>query len=314
MFFHLKNIEGVNTSVETVKLASDLTFSRIIWGLMRLNQWGLTDNELIGLTERCLERGITTFDLADIYGDYTCESLFGQALKKKPSLRNRLEIVTKCGICKRSDKYPERRINYYDTSKKHILSSVENSLRNLHTDYIDLLLIHRPDPLTDPEEVAEAFHQLKKEGKVRHFGVSNFTPSQYNMLAAYVDVPLVTNQIEISVLHVEPFFDGTMDQCLEKRIAPMAWSPLAGGQIFNVTDERSLRVRNMLLQIGEEIGTQALDQLMIAWLLHHPGRIMPIIGTGRWDRILSAIESLNIPMTRMQWFQILEASRGRQVD
>ncbi|SEN72089.1 aldo/keto reductase [Lihuaxuella thermophila] len=300
--------------METVKLASDLSFSRIILGLMRLNQWGFDETELIRFTEQCLEQGITTFDLADIYGDYTCESIFGQVLKQKPILRDRMQIVTKCGICMRSDKYPDRRVKYYDTSKEHILASVDNSLRHLQTDYIDLLLIHRPDPMIDPEEVAEAFAHLKKVGKVRHFGVSNFTPSQFRMISAYVEMPLVTNQIEMSVLHVEPFFDGTMDQCLEKRIPPMAWSPLAGGRIFSAADEQSLRTREALVQVGKELGDFSLDQLMLAWLLRHPGRIMPIIGTGRWDRILSAVQSLAIPMTRMQWFQILEASRGRQVD
>lgn len=217
--------------MERIRLADDLTFSRLIHGCCRLADWGYSREQLLGLIEFCLERGITTFDHADIYGDYTCESRFGEALALKPSLRGQIEIVTKCGI-KRPPKYG---MKLYDTSKTHIIASVEQSLANFRTDYIDVLLIHRPDPFMNPEEVAEAFCQLKQDGKVRYFGVSNFKRSQWEMLQSYLPFPLVTNQIEVSAYRLENLEDGTVDLCLEKRVPPMVWSPLAGGAIFPLT-------------------------------------------------------------------------------
>lgn len=200
--------------MERVKLAEDLSFSRIIHGLWRLAVWRLTNRELLALIEQCLEMGINTFDHADIYGDYSCEQLFGEALSLKPDLRQRMRIVTKCGIKPVSNKRPKHRIKHYDTSKEHIINSVEHSLQNFGTDYLDVLLIHRPDPLMDPTEVAEAFHQLRTQGKVLYFGVSNFTPGQLDLLSSYLDFPLVTNQIEVSPMNLENFFNGTVDKCL----------------------------------------------------------------------------------------------------
>jgi predicted oxidoreductase len=299
--------------MEKVKLAHDLSFSRIIHGLWRLAEWNMNPQEILSMTEQCIELGITTFDHADIYGNYTCESLFGEALKLKPSLRESMQIVTKCGIKLRSSKYPEHEVKHYDTSKDHIINSVNQSLKNLHTDYIDVLLIHRPDPFMDPEETAEAFSQLKREGKVRYFGVSNFTPSQFNMLNSYLEEPLVTNQIEISAVHLDAFQDGTIVHCLEKRIPPMAWSPLAGGRIFSDEGEKATRIRHALEEVGKELGVSSLDQLHYAWLLIHPARIMPIVGSGKMERIKHAVEALKIPMTRQQWFKIWIASTGKDV-
>jgi len=299
--------------MERVQLKEDLQFSRIIHGLWRLADWKQSDQETLALLEQCLELGITTFDNADIYGDYSCEELFGKALALKPELREKMELVTKCDIKLLSDQRPEHGIKHYDTSKKHIIWSAENSLKKLGVENIDVLLIHRPDPLMDPAEVAEAFRQLKQEGKVKHFGVSNFLPSQFDMLSSYLDEPLVTNQIEISVTHLEEFHNGSIDKCLEKRIAPMAWSPLAGGRIFSGDDEKSTRVRQTLEKIAGEVGAASIDQVMYAWLLRHPANIMPIVGSGKIERVKSAVEALNINLTREQWFDIWTSSLGHEV-
>lgn len=299
--------------MQKVKLAEDLSFSRIIHGLWRLNSWGYSDEQLLQLIEECMELGITTFDHADIYGNYQNEALFGKALALKPSLRDKMELVTKCGIKLISDQRPEHEIKYYDTSKEHIMKSAEKSLENLQTDYIDVLLIHRPDPDMDPEEVAEAFTKLKEQGKVRHFGVSNFTPSQFEMLSSFLSFPLVTNQVEISVRHLNGFGDGTIEHCLQKRIPPMAWSPLAGGQIYTSTDDKSTRIRQVLQDIGEELALTEIDSLMYAWLLHHPAKILPIVGSGKIERIKAATEAFNIKLSRQQWFKIWIASTGEDV-
>jgi predicted oxidoreductase len=267
----------------------------------------------LSLIKNCLDFGITTFDHADIYGNYTSEYLFGEALVLDPSVREKMEIVTKCGIKLISDKHPDHEVKHYDTSKKHINYSVEQSLKNLRTDYIDVLLIHRPDPYMNPEEVAKAFTQLRTEGKVRHFGVSNFTASQFNMLSSYLDFPLVTNQVEMSVAHLDTFQDGTINHCLENRVPPMAWSPLAGGRIFNASDEQAKRIQKALEEVGVELGVSSLDQLMLAWLINHPVRIMPIVGTGKIERIQAAVDASRLTMTRQQWFKIWIASTGADV-
>src|SRR6478736_9839637 len=205
------------------------TFSRIIAGAWR---WHTVSPETVErLAQVALENGITSFDHADIYGDHSNEEIFGRALAKNPSLRNKMEIITKCDIKFQSTKRPATRVKHYDTSKEHIIWSAENSLKMFHTDRLDLLLIHRPDPLLDPHEVAEAFSQLKKEGKVLHFGASNFTPSQFTMLQHYLPFPLVTNQIEISLTRIDPLFNGDLDVLMEHDASAMAWSPLGGGKL-----------------------------------------------------------------------------------
>ncbi|MED4300498.1 aldo/keto reductase family oxidoreductase [Geobacillus stearothermophilus] len=295
--------------MERIRLADDLTFSRLIYGCWRLADWGYSREQLLGLIEFCLERGITTFDHADIYGDYTCESRFGEALALKPSLRGQIEIVTKCGI-KLPSKYG---MKLYDTSKNHIIASVEQSLRHFHTDYIDVLLIHCPDPFMNPEEVAEAFLQLKQDGKVRYFGVSNFKRSQWEMLQSYLPFPLVTNQIEVSAYRLENLEDGTVDLCLEKRIPPMVWSPLTGGAIFSADDDRVVRLRGTLEQVRGEVGAETIDEVLYAWLLVHPARMMPIVGSGKQERIERAVRALSLPLSREQWFAILQSSMGHDV-
>lgn len=299
--------------MKRIPMADDLTFSQVIQGFWRLAAWDMTEQELLAFVERCMEIGITTFDHADIYGGYTCESLFGRVLQRKPHLRPSMQLVTKCGIKPKSARYPERYVGHYDTSKAHILKSVEASLRNLCTDYVDVLLIHRPDPFMDPQEVAEAFTQLKAEGKVRHFGVSNFLPSQFRMLSSYLSFPLITNQIEVSVTHLEHFEKGTIDLCLEKRIAPMVWSPLAGGKLFSDLSERAFRVRTTLQQVAVELGASSLDEVMYAWLLSHPAHLLPIVGSGKLERVEAAVRATTLAMDRQQWFYILESSHGHPV-
>ncbi len=294
-------------------MANNLEFSRIIQGFWRLAEWNMPKQELLSFIENCMEMGITTFDHADIYGGYTCESLFGEALQLQPSLRDNMQIVTKCGIAPPSPKFPKRYVAHYNTSTKHIVKSVEQSLQNLHTDYIDLLLIHRPDPFMDPSEAAEAFTRLKQEGKVRHFGVSNFLPSQFNMLSSYLDFPLITNQIEVSAMQLEHFEKGTINLCQEKRISPMIWSPLAGGEIFTSQNERAVRLRETLQKIANELNVDGIDIVMYAWLLAHPAKMMPIVGSGKLDRVKSAIAATKLTLDRQQWFTIFESSNGHPV-
>lgn len=299
--------------MQRIQMTEDLSFSRIIHGLWRLSDWKQSKEDTLSLIQHNIENGITTFDHADIYGSYTCETLFGEALALQPSLREKIEIVTKCGIVLPSDNRPEHKTHHYNTSKKHILTSVEHSLQQLKTDFIDLLLIHRPDPFMNGEEVAEAFTQLKEEGKVRHFGVSNFKDHQWNMLQSYLPFPLITNQIELSAYHLENFEDGTLNLCQEKRVAPMAWSPLAGGAIFKGEDEKAVRLQHTLKKVQEETGAKGIDQILYAWLLNHPANIMPIVGSGKKERIQHAIDSLSIQLDHDQWFEILQTSMGHDV-
>ncbi|CAN7480405.1 aldo/keto reductase [Rossellomorea sp. LjRoot5] len=299
--------------MQRIQMTEDLSFSRIIHGLWRLSDWKQSKEDTLSLIQHNIENGITTFDHADIYGSYTCETLFGEALALKPSLREKMEIVTKCGIVLPSDNRPEHKTHHYNTSKKHILTSVEHSLQQLKTDYIDLLLIHRPDPFMNGHEVSEAFTQLKEEGKVRHFGVSNFKDHQWNLLQSYLPFPLITNQIELSAYHLENFEDGTLNLCQEKRVAPMAWSPLAGGAVFKGEDRKAVRLQHTLKKVQEETGATGIDQVLYAWLLNHPANIMPIVGSGKKERIQHAIDSLSIHLDHDQWFEILQTSMGHDV-
>ncbi|MCA9866649.1 MAG: aldo/keto reductase [Anaerolineae bacterium] len=288
------------------------TFSRIVAGVMRLHEWGMDTSALRAFIAECLDLGITTFDHADIYGSYTCEELFGRALAAEPSLRNRIELVTKCGIQLVSPNRPATRVHHYDTSRDHIIASAERSLRNLHTDTLDLLLVHRPDPLMDADEVAEALVALRRSGKIRHAGVSNFTPRQFELLQSRLDFPLVTNQIELSPLYLAPLHDGTLDQLQQWRVPPMVWSPVAGGRLFNADDERARRVREALEAVGREVGAP-VGGVALAWLLRHPARVLPVMGTGKIERLREAVMAESIALDRQQWFIIWEASAGREV-
>ncbi len=290
----------------------DFNVSRIALGFWRAKEWNYSVQQLSDLIIQSLELGITLFDHADIYGGYECETLFGNALKENHSLRNKMQIVTKCGIKLISQKFPEHQLHCYDTSKAHIIKSAENSLRNLSTDYIDLLLIHRPDPIMNADETAAAFYDLKKSGKVLHFGVSNFFPHQFLLLQSRLDFPLITNQIEVSVLNTEHFDNGNIDFLQEKKVTPMVWSPFAGGRIFWENSEQANRVRNVLSELANkyQVGSETIAT---AWLLVHPINFIVVLGSGKIDRIKSASRGLEINLTREEWFKIWVASKGFDV-
>lgn len=278
--------------------------SRVVAGAWR---WHTVDASTVSkLIETSLDHGITTFDNADIYGDHSNEEIFGNALKKDGGLRKKMEIVTKCGIKFPSLKRPESWVKHYDTSKEHILKSVDNSLKLHGTEYLDLLLIHRPDPLLNPAEVAEAFTILRNNGKVLHFGVSNFTPFQFEMLQSYLTFPLVTNQVEISLSCSQPLFDGTLDVLMKHRTSPMAWSPLGGGNLMNETNKH-------IFSKKEEKYKATGNQLSLAWLLNHPSFIFPVIGTTKPARIIESAKAMDIKLDRQDWFDMLKAAMGSEM-
>ncbi|MFK7981851.1 MAG: aldo/keto reductase family oxidoreductase [Saprospiraceae bacterium] len=298
-----------------IKIAANgPTFSRVIFGTMKWGVWGwkLRTRAITQLIEESIEAGITTFDHADIYGHYTTEGDFGRALRGRPDLRKKMEIITKCGINLVTPNRPQHKIKSYSTSKEHIIASTENSLKELNTDYIDMLLIHRPSPLMHPDEIAEAFNQLRAQGKVKYFGVSNFSVAQFEMLQSRIT--LMTNQVEASILHLPPFLDGTFDQCIKKRISPMAWSPLGGGNLFTEQGEiRTQRIQKVAQGICDRCGNVGLDRIYLAWLLKHPAKILPVLGTARIDRAKAALAAVDIEMTDEEWFALWEASAGKEV-
>ena len=300
--------------IPKINISDKLEISRLVHGHWRLSEWGMTSGELLKLVEQLLECGITTFDHADIYGDYTCEKLFGDALQMNKSIRDRIQIITKCGIKLMTGKYPDRVIKSYDYSYEHVISSVEQSLKNFQTDYIDLLLLHRPAPFFDPAEVAKAMEYLHSTGKVLHFGVSNFSPLQYDMMQKYSPFKLVTNQVEISPFCLEHFDNGNIDYFLKEGIHPMAWSPLAGGSIFRHTGEKGVRLLDEIRAVAKELDAAALEEVIYAWLLLHPVKMIPIIGSGKIERIQHAINSFDINMDQEQWYRIFNASRGKELD
>lgn len=288
--------------------------SRLAYGAWRLldDGQGAGVQQVLTLIETCLDSGITTIDHADIYGGYRVEEAFGAALRARPGLRQRMELVTKCGIMLVNPARPKTWIKHYDYSRQHLVESVESSLSNLGTDYLDVLLLHRPSPLLDPDEVAEAVNQLVTQGKVRHVGVSNFTPAQLDTLASRLSRPLVTNQVELHPLRLEPFLDGTLEQCLQRRISPMAWSPLAGGRLLKGEGQAESRVRAVLAALARQYGAE-LDQLVYAWLLRHPAKIIPVLGTQKLERITAAARALELKLDTQDWFAVWSASSGAPV-
>ena len=287
-----------------------MTFSPIIIGTMRWGIWGAnhSQKEVQKLIETSLEEGFSTFDHADLYGDYTTEKLFGDAFSQMNINREEVQLISKCGI-----EMPCENRNYqiksYNYSKEHILKSVENSLVNLQTEYLDLLLLHRPSPLMNPQEIGEAFEELREKKWVRHFGVSNFSPSQFELINDAF--PLITNQVEISINHTDAFDDGTLDQLMRKGLQPMAWSVL--GNYFSKESEQNSRIRLVLVELCKKYNADE-NQLLLAFILKHPSRILPVIGTSRWEMIKKFKESLDINLEREDWFKLLEASQGKEVN
>ena len=287
-----------------------MDFSKIIVGVMRWGIWGANHSEsgVQKLIETSLEEDLYTFDHADIYGGYTTEELFGNAFSEMKIDREKIQLITKCGICMPSEKknFP---LKYYNYSKEYILNQVDESLKNLKTDYIDLLLLHRPSPLINPEEIAAAFGVLRSSGKVGDFGVSNFTTSQFDLISKYFP-QLVTNQVEVSLTETKAFYDGTIDQMMLKKLQPMAWSVM--GTYFSEDSERTARIKSILEVLTKKYNAEEA-QLLLAFLLKHPAKILPIIGTSKAESIKSLKKSLQINLEIEDWFSLLEASLGHDV-
>lgn len=286
-----------------------MNYSRIIAGTMSWGSWGkqFDTNDIVSQINTCLEAGITSFDHADIYGGYTTEADFGAAFKQTRIDRSAIQLISKCGIAYVS---PNRSniIKHYNYSKEYVITSVEKSLRNLKTDYLDVLLLHRPSPLMHPYEIMEAISKLGQEGKIKSFGVSNFTPSQVELIAN--EVPVEINQIEFSLTQNSALHDGTLDQMITKKMTPMAWSPL--GSVFKEDSEQTRRIHNCLGELLDKYDATE-DQLLLAWILKHPANIHPVIGTTNTQRIKDAISALKIKLEVEDWFSILVASQGHKV-
>jgi len=294
-----------------------IALSSIVAGAWRMADWGWTPQQRLRWIEQTVELGIITFDHADIYGDYGVETLFGEALALRPALRDQLQLVDKCGIRLVSARRPGHRIKSYDTSREHIVASVEESLRALRTDRLDLLLIHRPDALMDAAEVAETFAALKRQGKVLRFGVSNFMPWQFDLLESALGAygeHLVTNQIELNPLHVQPLHDGTLDQAQRLARRPMIWSPLAGGQLLAnpPAHDATRRVQDVLRGLAEAHRVSTAT-LAVAWLLRHPSRPIPVMGSRRVDALREALAAYDVRLSREEWYALWQAGRGHEV-
>ena len=287
-----------------------LVLSRIVAGMWRMNEWRLTPQQRLAFIEQCLDLGVTSFDHADIYGGYGVEAAFGEALALRPALRARMQLVSKCGIKLVNAARPEHTIQHYDTSASHIIASAENSLRQLGTDHLDLLLIHRPDPLMQFDEVADAFRRLRQDGKVLHFGVSNFSRHQFESLNRRI--ALATNQVEFSPLCVAPMFDETFDGLQDVGVSPMIWSPLAGGRLFSKDDAAGVRVGAVVRKIADEL-RRPFGSVVFAWIMQLPSRPIPLTGSGRIEAVAEAVEATQFSLSRDQWFEILRAARGHEV-
>lgn len=296
--------------MERIKLADEVEFSRLVFGMWRLgDDEDTSPKHVAAKIKACLDQGISTFDQADIYGDYGSEVLLGAALKDDPGLKAKMEIITKCDICLISDSKPETRVKHYDTSAQHIAASVDSSLANMNIDQIDCLLLHRPDPLMDPAETGAALDALVKSGKVKSVGVSNFRSWDWQLLQAHMNERLVTNQIEINPFALDCFVNGDLAEMQRASIIPQAWSPLAGGKLF-ADDGHPGAARLARLAAREGI---PLDVMAIAWLLRHPANILPVIGTNNLERISGLSDALDVQVTRQLWFEIYEAGLGSEV-
>lgn len=287
-----------------------MNFSKVIAGTMTWGQWGkqLSKSQMVNLMQYCLEHNIHTFDHADIYGDYSTEADFGNAFAESGIDRNQIQLISKCGIEYIGNARPNLKVKHYNYSKDYIIWSAENSLKHLKTDYLDLLLLHRPSPLMQPEVIAEAISTLKKEGKIKSFGVSNFTPSQTDLINKYVGVE--ANQIEFSLTQHTTMHDGTLDHMMLNNIQPMSWSPL--GYVFKEDTEQTRRIHNQLGALLDKYNATK-DQLLLAWVLKHPSNIIPVVGTTTKQRLKDAYAATKIDLELEDWFLILMANQGHKV-
>ncbi|EPJ47890.1 MAG: aldo/keto reductase [Osedax symbiont Rs2] len=298
--------------IQAHNLQQSLKLSALVYGV-----WRLADDTDTSIThtrakiDACLAQGISSFDHADIYGDYQCEQLFGKALAQAPELRSQMQLISKCNIAIPSAKFPQRSVKHYDTSAAYINSSVNNSLKNLHTDYLDLLMLHRPDPFMDAPKTAAVLDQLIDSGKVRAIGVSNFMPSDWRLLQKYMQHKIIVNQIEINLLQQKSFTDGTLAEMQIDDIRAMAWSPLAGGQLFS-DSSAALRLQPLLSRLAEEHQCD-VDHIAIAWLLSHPAGIIPVLGTNNLQRIENLGKACQVKLDRQSWFALYSAAAGCEV-
>ncbi len=292
---------------EPIALNDHLSLSRIVYGMWRVgDDVDTSPRHIQNKITACLDQGITSIDQADIYGGYEAEELLGHALAGS-DLRNRIEIITKCDIVAPVGRYSNARIKYYDTSRAHIVASVEHSLRLMQTEHIDLLLVHRPDPLMDHHETGAALDEVIQSGKVRAVGVSNFKPYDVDLLQSAMQNRLVTNQIEISVVAHEAFTNGDIAYAQQHAMPLMAWSPLAGGALFEDTD-----LKRTLSEIAARLETDVAS-LAVAWLLAHPAQIIPVMGTNNLARIRDFHKASALKLDRETWFEIYTTALGQEV-
>ena len=296
--------------MERVRFGDRLELSRIVYGMWRLGDDPDTSpSHVQAKIEACLAQGITTIDQADIYGGYRAEALLGTCFKATPALRDKVEIVTKCGIVAPAGRYADRKGKHYDTSATHIRSSIEHSLRDMHVERIDLLLIHRPDPFMDHHETGAALDEAIRSGKVRSVGVSNFKPHDWALLQSAMNNLLVTNQIELSLLAHDAFVDGDLAYLQRLGVPPMAWSPLAGGRLVSsASDGLAAKLDEVAARDGVDASAVA-----VAWLLAHPARILPVMGSNNLSRIARFADALRVGMDRETWFDLYTAALGREV-
>ena len=289
-------------------------FSRIVYGTWRiLDEPTANAQELNRRLNTCVELGMTTLDTAEIYGLYDVEGALGKALALSPGLRDKVEIVTKSGIYIPCKYHPERHTAHYNATAARIVKSAEKSLRLLGTDHVDLLLVHRPDWLTSADDTSAGLNQLLRDGKTKSSGVSNYNTHQFDLLNSRMEQPLVTNQLEFHFLHMDPICDGTFSQCEKLSLQPMAWSPLAQGRLFDPKNEAAQRLKLAVEKMSARYNGATLEQLAYAWIMAHPAKPLPIIGTNKIERIQSAAQSCNIKLEREDWYALWEAAQGRQI-
>ena len=296
--------------MQRVTMHNGLSLSRLIYGM-----WRLADDDdqsasyVQAKIEACLEQGITSMDQADIYGDYGAEEILGNALRAAPHLRDRIEIITKCDIVAPAGRHSGARVKYYDTSPAHITASVEDSLRLMGLERIELLLLHRPDPLMDHQATGQILDSLIASGKIGAAGVSNFKPHDWSLLQSAMSNRLATNQIEISVIANQAFRNGDLAFLQQQAVPPMAWSPLAGGALFN---PQQAALNSLLTEKGAAFGVDCAA-VAIAWLLAHPATILPVLGTNKLSRIAGISEALRVQLNRQEWFEIYQMANGHEV-
>ncbi|MGJ8589441.1 MAG: aldo/keto reductase [Yoonia sp.] len=291
------------------QITNDLSFSRIVYGMWRLSDDSDTSTAYVqAKIEACLAQGITTMDQADIYGGYEAEEVLGHALKAAPALKDQIEIVTKCDIVAPAGRYADARVKYYDTSRAHILVSVDHSLRLMNIDKIDTLLIHRPDPMMDHHETGAALDEVVASGKVRSVGVSNFKLHDWTLLQSAMKTPLITNQIELSLTAHAGFTNGDVAYLQERNVPIMAWSPLGGGSLMTGKGA----AQDAMAKIAADNGVDNAA-VAVAWLLAHPANIMPVMGTNNINRIKSLSDALKVNMDRETWFELYTAALGTEV-